>query len=130
MKIPFSPTQQKQIPQTSRREAHPQARGLPETLEPEPLTSERMTLTMRNALDTRVVTCWAKSGARAKAEAGEWVLSMQPSRQPRPGKASELPQKASYRNHPPVPEPQHGIAQEQAREAEESQNLVWRWEAA
>lgn len=32
---------------------------------------------------------------------------------------------ASYRNHPPVLEPEHSIAQEQPREAEESQNLVW-----
>lgn len=39
--------------------------------QPEPLTSERMTLTMRNALDTRVVTCWADSRVRGKAEAGE-----------------------------------------------------------
>lgn len=31
---------------------------------------------------------------------------------------------APYRNHPPVLEPEHSIAQEQPREAEESQNLV------
>lgn len=31
----------------------------------------------------------------------------------------------SYRNHPPVLEPEHSIAQEQPSEAEESQNLVW-----
>lgn len=36
---------------------------------------------------------------------------------------------APYRNHPPVLEPQHSIAQEQPRESEESQNLVWRGEA-
>lgn len=32
---------------------------------------------------------------------------------------------APYRNHPPVLETEHSIAQEQPREAEESQNLVW-----
>lgn len=35
----------------------PCARGWPDQPDPEPLTSERMTLTMRNALDTSVVTC-------------------------------------------------------------------------
>lgn len=79
---------------------------------------------MRNALDTSVVTCPGE-GER-QSEDGAWGVSPPPSHpmnQPRQGPRAAR-KVASYRNHPPVPEPQHGIAQEQSGEAEEGQDLV------
>lgn len=46
--------------------------------DPEPLTSERMTLTMRKALDTSVVTCQER-GKEVKREGRGWGVSPPPS---------------------------------------------------
>lgn len=79
---------------------------------------------MRNALDTSVVTCPGE-GRRKRGKTG-WGVSpppYHPLHQPRQGLRA-AGRVASYRNHPPVPEPQHSIAQEQSREAEEGQDLA------
>lgn len=63
-------------------------------------------------------------GRKEKGETG-WGVSPPPS--PPWHQPHEVPRTArkvaSYRNHPPVPEPQHRVAQEQSREAEEGQDL-------
>lgn len=104
----------------------PLVRGPPDQPDREPLTSERMTLTMRNALDTSVVTCPGEGRReRGKASWGVSPLPRCPSHQPRQGPHAAR-RGPSYRNHPPVPKPQHRVAQEQSREAEECQDLVGR----
>lgn len=102
-------------------EAHPSGEMPTGQPDPEPLTSERMTLTMRKALDTSVVTCPGGGGRREGTQRlGSEPLHLGPCPSPR---AQSCRDGGSYRNHPPVPEPQHRVAQEQPGEAEEGQDL-------
>lgn len=62
-------------------------------------------MTMRKALDTSVVTC-SREGRKEKGKA-DWRVSLPPSHpwhQPHEGPRTAK-KVASYRNHPPVPEP-------------------------
>lgn len=84
---------------------------------------------MRNALDTSVVTCPGEGERDRQSEDGAWGVSSPPSHpMSQPNQGPRAARKvASYRNHPPMPEPQHCIAQEQSGEAEEGQDLAGKW---
>lgn len=66
---------------------------------------------MRKALDTSVVTCPGEGGWREGKRRLASESALPPLHQPHQGPRAAR-KVASYRNHPPVLEPQHRVAQE------------------